>query len=118
MGHTDVSFPLRRYATTEYDFLRQQINLLHKTECRLIFESGSTFDFGHNARGAAQRVDTVLLLYHNIRKRFTSCYCNRLCYRGSAFSESGTVAGKSAFPAAASNLTPSVRVCSGQHGKF
>ncbi|WP_442902025.1 tyrosine-type recombinase/integrase [Faecalispora jeddahensis] len=30
MGHTDVSFPLRRYATTEYDFLRQQINLLHK----------------------------------------------------------------------------------------
>lgn len=31
MGHTDVSFALRRYATTEYDFLRQQINLLHKT---------------------------------------------------------------------------------------
>lgn len=30
MGHTDVSFTLRRYATTEYDFLRQQINLLHK----------------------------------------------------------------------------------------
>ena len=67
--------------------------------------------FGHNSRGAAQRVDTVLLLYHNTRKRFTSCYCNRLCYQGSAFSESGTAAGKSAFPAAASaNLTP---FCSG-----
>ncbi|WP_020072495.1 tyrosine-type recombinase/integrase [Faecalispora sporosphaeroides] len=30
MGHTDVSFTLRRYATSNIDFLRQQINLLHK----------------------------------------------------------------------------------------
>lgn len=30
MGHTDVSFTLRRYATSDYEFLRQQINLLHK----------------------------------------------------------------------------------------